>query len=137
MKKFIIGADIIANFSGDSFARLFGDISPNISTRTVIITVDTVAPISPPKIRTKSIVLIEESAIFTILFPISIVERRRSKFSDMDKTLSAFLLPFSDKCFSRVLLNDEKAVSVAEKYADIIMSTAIIIIVVMSPVSMR
>ena len=47
MNTLKIGAENIANFSGDSFARLFGDISPKINTSTVITTVDRVTPALP------------------------------------------------------------------------------------------
>ena len=40
-------ADFRANFSGQSFARLFGDISPNMSTSTVTTPVEMAAPLAP------------------------------------------------------------------------------------------
>ena len=42
-----IGADSIAHCSAQSFAILFGEISPKISTTTVTTTVEIVAPASP------------------------------------------------------------------------------------------
>ena len=44
MKNLSSGAENIENFSGLSLARLFGEISPKISTTTVVAMVDTVAP---------------------------------------------------------------------------------------------
>ena len=44
IKNLSSGAENIENFSGLSFARLFGEISPKISTTIVVAMVDTVAP---------------------------------------------------------------------------------------------
>ena len=75
---FKIGAENIANFSGDSFAILFGEISPKISTTIVVTAVDTLGPASSPNILTKSTVAKDALAIFTILFPIKIVDNKLS-----------------------------------------------------------
>ena len=72
-----MGAENLAKASGDSFAMLFGVISPKMRTTTVITAVETVAPISPPISLIKKTVAIEERAIFTILLPTRIVVRRR------------------------------------------------------------
>ena len=72
------GATAIAKLSGISLAMLLGDISPKISTRTVMTTVDRVGPFAPPNNCVNSIVDNVVEAIFTILFPISIVESKRS-----------------------------------------------------------
>ena len=69
----IIGATVIANFSGHSFARLFGVISPKTKVITVIKIVDTVAPFDPSH-PTKRSVPIVVAAIFTTLFPTSVLE---------------------------------------------------------------
>ena len=53
---------------------LFGVISPKISTKTVITTVDNVTPKSPNQ-NVNTIVAIEAEAMFTILFPISKVDK--------------------------------------------------------------
>ena len=74
----IIGAENIANFSGDSFAMLFGEISPKINTTTVITSVEIPAPISSPRSFTNKIVAREEHPILTILLPIRIVDNRLS-----------------------------------------------------------
>ena len=42
-----MGAENMANRSGDSLATLLGEISPKIRTKTVITTVDRVTPPSP------------------------------------------------------------------------------------------
>ena len=75
MKKSIIGATNIATFSGNSFARVFGVISPKISTATVEIIVESVAD------KLSEFVIIElnkrvdivASVRFTMLLPIKIV----------------------------------------------------------------
>ena len=62
--------------------------------------------------------------MLTILFPIKIVDINLSYFSVNFKTNKAFfasLLFFSLKFFIFILFKDEKAVSVAEKYADKVM----------------
>ena len=75
ISKFINGDENIANLSGQSFAMLFGEISPKIRTAIVITTVETDEPnVWSFKRFTKKIVPIEASAMFTMLFPISIVE---------------------------------------------------------------
>ena len=62
-----------ANASGCSLARFLGEISPKISTMTVITAVDTDTPASPST-WVNTIVAREALAIFTILFPIKIVD---------------------------------------------------------------
>ena len=64
----MMGADTMANFSGFSLARLFGLISPKISTTMVMTMVETVAPMSGIR-RTKSRVEMEDMAMFTTLLP--------------------------------------------------------------------
>jgi len=71
--------------------------------------------------------------MLTTLLPIRIVESILSKFSDSLSTSCAFLLPFSAMFLTRIRLRDEKAVSVAEKYADIITHKTIIINDILSP----
>ena len=99
---------------------LLGVISPKMSTTTVSTMVDTVAPLSP-SIWTNSTVAIEVAAMFTMLLPMRIVERSRSYFSASVRASAALLLPSSAIDLSLVLLHVENAVSVAEKYADMVM----------------
>ena len=58
-------------------ARALGVISPKINTMMVITTVDTLTPPSPMS-RVNSTVAREAAQIFTILFPIKIVESNSS-----------------------------------------------------------
>jgi hypothetical protein len=57
--------------------------------------------------------------------PINIVESILSNFLSRFIVFSALLLPFAAKFFNFILFKLEKAVSVAEKYADIIIRIAI------------
>ena len=107
----------MAKLSGRSFAMLFGEISPKMSTTTVMTAVDTVAPLSPSMWTNKTVAM-ELAEMLTMLFPMRIVESSRSYFSARDSASAAFLLPSSAIDFRRVLLHVENAVSVAEKYAD-------------------
>ena len=65
--------------------------------------------------------------MFTMLFPIRIVEMSLSYFSDTARVRSALLSPFSIIVLSLVLLSDKNAVSVAEKYAENSTHTTMII----------
>jgi glutamine phosphoribosylpyrophosphate amidotransferase len=56
----MIGAENRANLSGDSFAILFGEISPKIRTSTVVTIVETLAPFASPSIFTNKIVASED-----------------------------------------------------------------------------
>ena len=76
---------------------------------------------------TKSTVAIAVIAIFTMLLPISIAESSLSYSSDSFITSLAFLLPSPAIFFTLILFSDVNAVSVAEKYADIITRTTIAI----------
>ena len=136
MKKRMSGVENIANLSGDSLASVFGEISPKIRTRAVTTTVATVVPVtSLHKILMKNTVAIAVRAMLTALFPTRIVDRSLSYFSDSASVLPARLLPFSASALSLALLSEENAVSVAEKYEDIRMSSAITIMVITSFVS--
>jgi len=53
--------------------------------------------------------------MLTILLPIRMVDSSRSYFSSRRHASAAFLLPFSAIARRRVVLAEEKAVSVAEK----------------------
>ena len=77
MSIFIKGAENFAKLSGVSFAMLFGDISPNIRTMTVVTAVDMTAPLfgNQPVNMT---VATDARVILTMLLPISIVESRES-----------------------------------------------------------
>ena len=66
-----------AKLSAASFARLFGVISPKISTTTVITTVETVAPLLLKKPTNSTVAMLAEE-MFTMLLPISTVASRRS-----------------------------------------------------------
>ena len=61
-----------------SYTHLLGDISPKIRTNTVITTVEAVGPVAPPKSSVKKMVARVVEAMFTILFPMSMVESSRS-----------------------------------------------------------
>ena len=110
----MMGADTMANFSGFSLARLFGLISPKISTTMVMTMVETVAPMSGIR-RTKSRVEMEDMAMFTTLLPTRMLLSSWSYFSARLSASAALLLPFSAMVRSRVRFREEKAVSVAEK----------------------
>ena len=73
-----MGAENRAKFSGTSLARLLGETSPKISTTMVITRVDRLEPLSSPKRRTNSTVATEVLVMFTMLFPIRIVDSRLS-----------------------------------------------------------
>ena len=68
-----MGAEKEAKLSGDSFARLFGVISPKMRTVIVMTAVETVAPPEPMS-STNQTVAMEESPILTMLFPTRMVE---------------------------------------------------------------
>ena len=125
-----MGDENFTKASGCSFARFLGVISPKISTATVMTTVDIVgARLLSEMISRKRTVPREDTPIFTILFPISMVERSLSYLSESFRTSLARLSPFSAKVLNFVLLKDVNAVSVAEKYPDIIISITIMAIV--------
>ena len=94
---------------------LLGVTSPKIKTTMVMTMVATLGPCSSPNNFTKSKVATDAQAMFTILLPIKMVERRLSKFSSKSKTSLAFLSPFSARFLTRMRFREEKAVSVAEK----------------------
>ena len=71
----------IANLSGEFFAIVLGVISPNINITIVSDTVDTVAAVSalePVRSPVKKSVPRDAAAMFTMLFPIRIVEMSES-----------------------------------------------------------
>ena len=70
---FIRGAVARAKDSALSLARALGEISPKISTTTVMTAVETLTPASASH-RVNTTVASEEEAMLTILFPIRIVE---------------------------------------------------------------
>jgi len=114
----------VAKLSEFSLARLFGRISPKISTRTVITAV--AKPTLPaPNFSVNSTVASDDESILTTLFPIRIAVRALSKLSQIVKALAALLLPPSAIFLSLILLQEENAVSVAEQIADITNNTAI------------
>jgi hypothetical protein len=73
----------------------------------------------------------------TRLLPMSIVEIRVSKLSDSASTFAAFLLPFSAMFFNLMRLKVEKAVSVAEKYAEKMIQKTMITICKAGPMIFR
>ena len=75
---FNIDAKAIANFSGDSLAMLFGEISPNSKITTVVTIVATPGPRASSKSAINNTVAMEEHKIFTTLFPTKIVESKLS-----------------------------------------------------------
>ena len=113
-----------AKDSAFSLARLLGSISPKISTKTVITSVAT--PTLPlPRYLVKSTVARAEESIFTTLFPISMAVSALSKLSHIYMAFCALLFPSSASFLSLILLQAEKAVSVAEQIADIARSIII------------
>ena len=112
-KMFKSGAVLRAVISGDSFASVFGEISPITKSSTVIINVAMVTPFAPNR-PIKSAVASADDAIFTTLFPISTVERILSYVSSILSTSLALLL-FAARFFSLIRLREEKAISQAEK----------------------
>lgn len=113
-RTFKTGDDHMANRSGISLAKLFGDISPKMRTMTVMTTVDTLTPEGPIRL-TNRVVAREAAAILTILLPMSMVDSSWSYRSDKRSARRARLLPFDARFFNRMELREEKAVSVAEK----------------------
>ncbi len=116
------GAANFANASGLSFAMDFGEISPNISTMTVVTIVAIVAPYDPYR-STNSTVATAVIVMFTMLFPIRIVESTLSNSSARSSTSLARESPSDAAFFSLTRFSDVKAVSVAEKYPEKIRST--------------
>ena len=98
----------MANFSGYTFAIIFGVISPTISTAIVVITVDTVADVAWFAIRNpNNMPESVEVVMLTILFPTRIVESRLSYFSARASVFPARLLPFALIVLSLSLLEQE------------------------------
>jgi len=73
-KKRKSGAFLSAVNSGDSFAKVFGEMSPSKSTRIVITPVAMLTPFDPNS-PIKKAVASADAVIFTILLPIKTVER--------------------------------------------------------------
>ena len=128
------GAEKRAKLSGASLAMLLGEISPKMRTTTVMTAVATEAPASSPRCRMKSTVPMEERAMFTMLLPMSSVESSLSYCPARRSTSAARLSPRSASALTRARLRVEKAVSVAEKYAEKMTSTAMNIIVAKSSI---
>ena len=110
----VVGAGPAGLFAALILARS-GEISPKMRTSTVVTIVETLAPFASPSIFTNKIVASEDDKIFTILFPIRIVDKRLSYFSSSSSTRAARLFPLSAIFFMRIRFRDKKAVSVAEK----------------------
>lgn len=112
-----LGATDNAIFSEFFTATDLGVISPKIKTNNVTIPVAIPTPVLPNNSMLKE-VAIEEAKIFTKLLPTKIELNSLFGSSIKDRTILAFLLPSSDKCFIRMILTDVKAVSEDEKNAD-------------------
>lgn len=78
--------------SGCCWAAVFGSTSPKIKTKIVMTTVATTGPLAP-KSCVKNTVATAEEAMFTILFPIKILEITSWGFSKSFKTVMLFLSP--------------------------------------------
>ena len=124
----MIGAEKRANSSGDSFAKVFGEISPKISTTTVVTMVEREGPVSSPAQRINNTVATDADAILTMLLPMRMVDSNLSYWSESRSTKAARLSPFSARLLTRMRLREEKAVYVEEKNADIIRQTIMIMI---------
>ena len=72
------GAEAMAKRSGLSLAMDLGETSPKISTTTVKTTVATVGPYAVPTRLVKSTVPTAVAVMLTMLFPMRMVESRRS-----------------------------------------------------------
>ena len=95
---------------------LLGVISPNMRTTTVTTMVETEAPLSWSLSSFMNITVpMDDTAMLTMLFPISRVDRSLSKSFARESTSPARLSPRSASALSRARLRDENAVSVAEK----------------------
>ena len=108
----------IEKLSAFSLARLFGSISPKISTSTVMTRV-AAATLPLPNCSVKSTVASDEAEMFTTLLPMSIAVSALSKFSVIFSAFCALLLPEVARFLRRMWFAAEKAVSVAEHTADI------------------
>ncbi len=131
------GATAPAILSGISLARLFGDTSPKIRMIMVSTRVDSDAPSSSPTSRVNKTALREAAAIFTILLPIRIVESSLSYCSASACMRAAEASPSSARLFTRIMLREEKAVSDAEKKADMATRITRAITVVILPSSIK
>ena len=108
------GVTARATASAFCLARLLGEISPKISTTTVMTTVERVTPASPTN-RTNSTVAMDAAAILTMLLPMRMVESSTSYCSDRRRAAAARLLPDCAWLFSRMRFKLENAVSDEEK----------------------
>ena len=68
------GAENMAKASGDSLARLLGEISPKMSTTTVSTMVDTAGPLAWPMSLMNSRVDRVAATLLTMLLPMRMVE---------------------------------------------------------------
>ena len=78
MKKRSRGVENMAKASGDSLARLLGEISPKTRITTVSTTVETAGPLCASSRSTKKRVDTVVAEMFTMLLPIRMVERSLS-----------------------------------------------------------
>ena len=99
-------------------AAVLGVISPNISTSNVS-TPEPMLTAKFPHLFCTKMVVRDEAAMFTMLFPIRIALSILSGFSFSFNTSIAFLLPLSAKDLSLMALTVVRAVSEDEKKADI------------------
>ncbi|GEM_PF-4013943 len=102
-------------------AKVFGVISPKISTIIVIIIVLIATPLLPIRLIAKTVAK-EDDAIFTILFPTKIDANKLLGLSVNSLTLLAPFMFSSTICLTLILLIDINAVSDAEKKLDSIIN---------------
>ena len=109
--------DDSSTFSGNSLAKLLGEISPKIKITTVVTMVDTVTPLEPISWM-KTTVAMEAAAMLTILLPTRIVDRTESKSSNSFRHSLARSSPLRAMFLRRILLTLVRAVSADEKKAE-------------------
>ena len=109
--------DDSSTFSGNSLAKLLGEISPKIKITTVVTIVATVTPLEP-RSWMKTTVAMEAAAMLTILLPTRIVDRTESKSSNSFRHSLARSSPLRAMFLRRILLTLVRAVSADEKKAE-------------------
>ena len=111
------GVAVMAQPSACSLAMVLGLISPKVRMTRVKTTVEMVAPYSGLSLVKNKVPRVA-AVMLTILLPTKRVESSRSKSSARRRVASALRLPSSAIFRSLILFREEKAVSVAEKYAE-------------------
>ena len=100
--------------SGNSFARLFGEISPTTSMTMVVTVVAMETLLRSPMRVMHSRVAMDAVPILTMLLPTRIVESTSSKWSMSFKIPTASWFPLRARFLMRILLTVLRAVSEAE-----------------------